>query len=74
MRTIVLSALLAVGVACAGATAASATTLGSGLGNAAVNLTLSEKAALVCRRIEVCRRGPLGGRVCKWERVCRERW
>jgi hypothetical protein len=74
MRMIVVSALVAAGVAFAGAAATSATTLGSGLGNAAVNATQIERTALICRQIEVCHRGPLGRRVCKLERVCRERW
>lgn len=73
MRMIMLSALFALGVAFTGATGASAAPIsGTGLSTAEVNASLVEQARVVCRRVNVCRRGPYGRR-CHVERVCR-RW
>jgi hypothetical protein len=69
MKKFVLSTLFALGVGLAGATGATAATIGSGIGQA-TNATLIEQAALVCRRIEVCHRGRFGHSRCHWERVC----
>ena len=74
MKTIVLAALFALGLGLAGMSGASAATLGGGIDQAAKTNSLIEEAALICRRIEVCRRGPYGHRHCHWERVCRRVW
>jgi hypothetical protein len=72
---IVLSALLALGLGFAGATGASAASIGAGINQAANASSLIEQTALICRRIKVCHRvGPLLLRRCNWERVCRHRW
>ena len=71
MKTFVLSALFAVGVAMAATTGASAATLGSGLSTAQLNASLIEKAAYTCRRVTTCRRGYHGRRICTVRRVCR---
>jgi hypothetical protein len=70
---LVLSALFALGVGLAGAPAASAGTIGSGINNAAKASTLLEETAYACRRVRVCRRGAYGAVRCHWNRVCR-RW
>ena len=74
MRKIVLSAVLAAGMALAASTGASATPLSVGLSNGAAatpNASLIEDVAWRCRRITVCHRGPYGHRRCRVERVCR---
>jgi hypothetical protein len=72
MRVILLSGVLALGVALAGTSGAFAV-VGAPIDHAAKATSLIERTVLVCRRIEVCRRTAVG-RVCKIERVCRERW
>jgi hypothetical protein len=77
MRMIMLSALLALGVAFAGATGVSAAPMGAGLGKAASSASLLEDVAWVtrCRNVRVCRSGHsaygIYGRRCHTERVCR---
>ena len=73
MKAIVLGTLFAAGTALAVIGGASAATIGGGLDNAAKNFSPVENVVLVCRRIEVCRHTP-AGRVCRFERVCKERW
>ena len=74
MRKIILSTLFAAGAALAVIGSASAATIGGGLGDAAKNFSPVENVVLVCRRIEVCRRGEFGRKFCRTEKVCRERW
>ena len=85
MRTIVLSALLALGIGLAGAPGASAAPAASDLGNAANMGTLLQDVGYYyrrpyryrygsyrrCRSVRVCHRGYYGGRRCHWERICR---
>ncbi len=71
MRMIVLSALLAVGLGFTATTGASAASIGSGLSTAQLNASLVDKTYWACRRVRVCHRGPYGGRICDWRRVCR---
>ena len=76
MRSIVLSALFAAGISLAAIGAASAANMGSGLDTAAKTFSPAvEKVVLVCRRIEMCNHHrEFSRRVCRFERVCRERW
>lgn len=75
MRMIVLSALLAMGVAFVGTTGASAAQMGAGAGlsTAASTATLLEETAVRCRTVRTCYRGAYGRRHCNVRRVCR-RW
>jgi hypothetical protein len=70
MRTIVLSALFALGVGFAGTTGALAT-VGSGISGAANSSSLVQDVRYRCRSVKVCRAGYYGYRRCHWERVCR---
>lgn len=84
MRTIILSALLGLGIGLAGIPAASAAPI-SGLSSVAVEGSLIQDAQysrrrhyrprprVVCRTIRVCRTGYYGRR-CHNERVCRRAW
>jgi hypothetical protein len=75
MKTILIAALFALGVAFAGTTWASATD-GTVALHKATNVdstTLSARRRLHCRWIEVCR-GPWWARTCRLERVCRRVW
>lgn len=85
MRTIILSALLGLGIGLAGIPAASAAPM-SGLSSVAVEGSMIQDAQyyyrrpyyrprprVVCRTIRVCRTGYYGRR-CHNERVCRRAW
>ena len=84
MRSIVLTAACALGLAFATLGGASAAPLASGLDG--VNVSPIEKAQTIvvtpgrrydrwrgprCERITRCRVGPYGRRVCRTERICR---
>ena len=66
MRKLSLTALFVLGVGLIGVGGASAAPIGAGLDNAAKNFSPIENVVLVCRRIEVCRQGPM-------RRICRMR-
>ena len=74
MKTILLASLFALGLSLAGMSGASAAALGGGINQAANATSMVEDTALICRRIQVCHRGPLGRRICRLERVCRPVW
>jgi hypothetical protein len=76
MRMFVLSALFAAGMGLAGMGGAIAAPVSNGLNGAAnSSSTLLEQIqyrhGYRCRSVQVCRRGPWGGRRCHWERICR---
>ena len=76
MRKLALSALFALGVGLT-ATAASAAPVSTGatsLNTAGISASLVEQTAVRCRTVRVCRIGPYGRRVCRFERVCRRVW
>lgn len=80
MRTIILSAIVGLGIGLAGVPAANAAPM-SGLSSAAIVDSLIVQDAQYyrrdrrwrrpnCRSVQVCRRGPYGRR-CHIERICR---
>jgi len=73
MRMIVLSSLFVLGIGLAAPSGAAAA-IGSGLNYAAGANSPFKRIVLVCRKIEVCHHREFGRRVCRIERVCKERW
>ena len=77
MKTLILSAVFAAGLGLAGMGGAIAAPVSNGLNGAAnSSSTLLEQVQYRrdrrhCRSVQVCRRGPMGGRRCHTERVCR---
>jgi hypothetical protein len=85
MRTIILSAVCALGLALAASTGASAAPIGAALDG--VNMSPVQEAQVVvvtpghrhfrrvyrpvCRTVTRCRIGAYGRRVCRTERICR---
>lgn len=88
MRTIILSAVCALGLGLAASTGASAAPLGAALDG--VNMSPIQQAQVVvvapghpryrayhhpvCRTITRCHIGAYGRRICRTERVCRRAW
>ncbi len=77
MRKIVLSVLLAAGVGLAGVGGAAATPATGGFSPATGIAPLVQKTEVIvirhprrCHKVEVCRIGRHGIRVCHWKRVC----
>jgi hypothetical protein len=72
MRMIILSTILAAGLGMASTIGASAAPVSNGINNATPAASLLEQVQYRrCRAVTVCRRGPMGGRRCHTERVCR---
>jgi len=75
MRMIILSTILAAGLGMASTFSASAAPAAGGVSNAAQSTSLLDQIQYRrdrrCRSVTVCRRGPMGGRRCHTERVCR---
>ncbi len=72
MKTIILSALFAAGLGLAGIGGAVAAPVSNGINNAEQSSMLEQvQWRHRCRSVTVCRRGPMGGRRCHTDRVCR---
>jgi hypothetical protein len=76
MKAIILSAVFAAGLGLAGMGGAIAAPVSNGLNDATTNSSslleqIQYRRDRRCRSVQVCRRGPMGGRRCHTERVCR---